>query len=279
MTLTRIPCPKCRQVGRDRSGDNLAIYADGHKYCYSCGYFETADLRKRIEKPNVINHTTEWPADFDMHIPVIPLKWLSKYGITNTDVLRHRIGWSENRKLLIFPIFDEGRHLIAWQGRNFNIKKRTITFNENVSHSQKEKGYIVELDGPKYLTSGKISDTLFVVEPATATIDLSSTLIFVEGFVDAICVGRTVAASPLFGSYMPLGLLQKAYKRFSRVGIWLDPDKSVEAVRMAIRASQLMPSFVVISEKDPKEYDNPSVTRFVTESQANRIPDPQTEKV
>lgn len=31
-------CSKCREEGRDRSGDNLAVYEDGSKHCFSCGY-------------------------------------------------------------------------------------------------------------------------------------------------------------------------------------------------------------------------------------------------
>lgn len=30
-------CPKCREVGMDNTGDNLAVYDDG-VYCYACGY-------------------------------------------------------------------------------------------------------------------------------------------------------------------------------------------------------------------------------------------------
>jgi twinkle protein len=33
-------CPKCASLGNDRSGDNLAVYNDGHKYCFACGYYE-----------------------------------------------------------------------------------------------------------------------------------------------------------------------------------------------------------------------------------------------
>ena len=34
------PCPQCRGQGRDTKGDNLAVYDDGHKYCFACGYWE-----------------------------------------------------------------------------------------------------------------------------------------------------------------------------------------------------------------------------------------------
>jgi hypothetical protein len=28
-------CPKCRDRGGDRAGDNLALYADGGKHCFA----------------------------------------------------------------------------------------------------------------------------------------------------------------------------------------------------------------------------------------------------
>ena len=34
----KAPCPKCRQEGRDASGDNLHLYEDGHGHCHACGY-------------------------------------------------------------------------------------------------------------------------------------------------------------------------------------------------------------------------------------------------
>lgn len=36
-------CPKCRESGGDRDGNNLARYSDGHGHCFSCGYYEKGD--------------------------------------------------------------------------------------------------------------------------------------------------------------------------------------------------------------------------------------------
>ena len=36
-------CPKCRETGNDKDGNNLARYADGSAYCFACGYVERAD--------------------------------------------------------------------------------------------------------------------------------------------------------------------------------------------------------------------------------------------
>lgn len=32
--MTKIPCPVCRENGRDRTGDNMTVYDDGHGYCH-----------------------------------------------------------------------------------------------------------------------------------------------------------------------------------------------------------------------------------------------------
>ena len=50
--VRRVRCPKCADEGRDTKGDNLAIYSDGHAYCYSCGtYFRDAERPETVEMP------------------------------------------------------------------------------------------------------------------------------------------------------------------------------------------------------------------------------------
>jgi twinkle protein len=34
------PCPKCREKGRDSTGNHLIVFEDGNKYCNRCGYYE-----------------------------------------------------------------------------------------------------------------------------------------------------------------------------------------------------------------------------------------------
>jgi len=38
--IEREACPACQSRGKDTSADNLAVYDDGHKYCFACGYTE-----------------------------------------------------------------------------------------------------------------------------------------------------------------------------------------------------------------------------------------------
>ncbi len=43
VVVGREACPKCRNNGKDNSGDNLARYSDGGAYCFACQYFEKGD--------------------------------------------------------------------------------------------------------------------------------------------------------------------------------------------------------------------------------------------
>ena len=41
--IKKTACPKCRARGADRSGNNLAVYDDGHTYCYSCNEYKAGN--------------------------------------------------------------------------------------------------------------------------------------------------------------------------------------------------------------------------------------------
>ena len=80
--IGREPCPRCRDKGEDRSGDNLARYDDGHGYCYKCSYVEYSDGSVRVELPKPVK-------DFEMlgtHGPIkdrrISEAIVSKFGVT-----------------------------------------------------------------------------------------------------------------------------------------------------------------------------------------------------
>ena len=38
--VDKTQCPACAQHGRDNGCDNLAVYDDGHKYCFACQHYE-----------------------------------------------------------------------------------------------------------------------------------------------------------------------------------------------------------------------------------------------
>ena len=43
-------CPRCRDKGEDRHGDNLCVYPDGGKHCFKCGYHEFPDGTSEVKE-------------------------------------------------------------------------------------------------------------------------------------------------------------------------------------------------------------------------------------
>jgi len=53
--IDREQCPACAKHGRDNSQDNLAVYDDGHKYCFSCKYYVGGDNNMKTESTTNLN--------------------------------------------------------------------------------------------------------------------------------------------------------------------------------------------------------------------------------
>ena len=73
-------CPKCAENGKDRSHDNLGIYSDGSRHCFSCGYHR---YPKRIvkEEKHVDEDKAVLPTDFTREVPAGAWKWLLQWGL------------------------------------------------------------------------------------------------------------------------------------------------------------------------------------------------------
>lgn len=44
-------CPKCADQGRDNSCDNLAVYSDGHKFCFACEHYVKGNMTNEDYTP------------------------------------------------------------------------------------------------------------------------------------------------------------------------------------------------------------------------------------
>ena len=45
--ISKEQCPACAKHGRDNSQDNLAVYDDGHKYCFACEHYEHGNNKSK----------------------------------------------------------------------------------------------------------------------------------------------------------------------------------------------------------------------------------------
>jgi len=256
--VIREQCPRCKNLGKDRSKDNLAIYSDGHKYCYSCGYYIPPSWYKRLT--NLTNSKNDdimlpsiigLPGDAQKEISVKAIQWLGQYGIMRSEIEQNRLKWSPSRNFLLFPFYgdiaadkvnspDNKGSLIAWTARDFSINPKT-----------------------KWYSIGPFYDLLNIIGLQKETKDV---IIVVEDPVSCIKVGRHVPCLALFGSVMD-------YIRFNRLKhitehlvIWLDKDKVKDSYRIAEQAKlHGFKTGNIISELDPKCYSNEQILEFVTE--------------
>jgi hypothetical protein len=251
--MEKTRCPKCAERGQDTKGDNLVIYPDGHEHCFACNYHKGIPTYERVRQlsygpPSPVKNvdvTFDFPTDYRTDFTGPPLNWLKSYCITDDEIRRHRMGWSEEKQMLIFPVMDGDGNLLMWQGRVFDTAKDM-----------------------KYFTKGPVSDILHLVGVQT---DPNFTIILVEDLISAIKVGRTYQCAPLWGSNIPLKLLQRLSGRFNSLGIWLDRDKLDVALKTVLRASQYLPSYLISSTFDPKQYGTTGIVDHVEEAMGDKV--------
>lgn len=236
-------CPSCARLGKDNNKDNLAVYSDGHKFCYSCKYTEFPNGIQRL-KQELEEYPYEppyLPVDCDILYPQRALDWVAQYELTKNDLYKHNVLWSETMQRLIFPVYGDGL-LIAWQGRSFNLQDQAI-------------GKI-----PKWYGKGNLKDTFNLLGKGDK-------LVLVEDIVSAIKVSKCgVMALPLYGSFVGIERFKRIYSLFCKeveVLIWLDPDKRLEAVKEAKLGMLLMNCRTIISDKDPKEHDFQTIKKIL----------------
>lgn len=238
-------CPECAKRGRDRHRDNLGVYADGSKYCWSCGYHVNANPLSAIkcfERSTPDTPSVLLPSDVDTYIPAVARQWLGKYALTEYDVIDNRLMWSEYWKQLIFPYFDKYGNLVAWQGRSF---------------AEPTPGR----SRPKWFSQGDLKK-LYHILPIKET--YSGPVVLVEDVVSAIIVSRVCAAMPIFGSTVSLERLITLKSRCSGVVLFLDPDMKKKAIHYSRLANSIgFSSRVILAEKDPKDFSVPELQKLL----------------
>ena len=235
-------CPECRKLGNDRSGDNLAVYSDGHCYCYRCGY--RTGRRTFTQQTNETRTSTNGkeivlPSDVTTELPFEAKDWLKQYQLTRLDTNRNHIMWSEKWSRIIFPYFNEVE-LLAWQGRYVGEDKSKA----------------------KWFSQGKIHEIIHPIKVVTRK------AILVEDIVSAIKLSNHMGAIPLFGSSLSTQQILRLRTVVNEVWLWLDPDMRNKSVKFAHVCNLLgLTAHVIFSDKDPKEHDHTDIANILRENQ------------
>lgn len=250
--LSHERCPRCAKKGADRHGDNLAVYDDGHKYCYACHYYghppqTLARLKARTKAKEY--PSTAFPHGYtndvilehlDTHLPSCAITWLRRYGITSEESTRHHFVWDDKDSSLVMPVLD-GERVAFYSARYFGT----------------------EVDHPKYITKGNKNYVKLVVPQGRK----SNIFVLVEDYLSAIKVGREVNAIPLFGTHASRDLLFTLLPHDPILRFWLDFDKAAEAAKQAARARQWFKDCAtIVTELDPKEYPDEQIKSIINES-------------
>lgn len=244
-------CPECRKLGNDRSGDNLAVYSDGHCYCYRCGY--RTGRRSFTQTKDSTRTPTDGtsivlPSDVTTELPFEAKDWLKQYQLTRLDTNRNHIMWSEKWSRIIFPYFNEVE-LLAWQGRYIPCGKNQVNVNGKAP--------------AKWFSQGKIHE---IIHPIKV---VARKAILVEDIVSAIKLSNHTGAIPLFGSSLSTQQILRLRTVVNEVWLWLDPDMRNKSVKFAHVCNLLgLTAHVIFSDKDPKEHDHTDIANILRENQA-----------
>lgn len=236
-------CPECRKNGKDKAGNNLGVYSDGHTYCFSCGV-SNASFSSRIanfDKTSTaekVEQIVTLPEDCSFTYPKRAFKWIEQYELSNNDLLTNGVLWSDKHQRLIFPVYGDYK-LLAYQGRYFGA----------------------DLNEQKWFGRGNLKNVFhFLGKNETK-------LVLVEDIVSAIKVGHIMQTMPLFGSAISIERFKRIkflVKPQTEVMIWLDKDKAKEALRFQRRGSLCgLNTRVIITEKDPKENSYGTIRQLV----------------
>lgn len=242
--ISKTRCPECAKQNKDISGDNLAIYSDGHSYCFSCGYYSSPSLESKLSPQKQIKRgysiIDPLPEDITKTFRKDAYAWITKY-LDSKDI-PNTLFWSEQKEYLIFPYFDSNNTLIAWQARYFG---------SNSLH-------------PKWISYGKIHDLLNILPLNSTKI---TNLVLVEDILSAIKVSKVTTVMPIFWSVIPPSLLTRLRTLgYNNISIWLDPDKRKESIFFKQQAETYgLTANIIFSDKDPKEYSIEQIEKILNE--------------
>jgi len=191
------PCPACRETGGDRSGDNLAVYSDGHGYCNACGHYQKDDT-------GVNNFIEEQ----------MPMQTITPRGVSNASIKERRISSKITSKFGVTVSYDKtgkiDKHYYPYYDSNesnrlLGYKERTVATKDfQIIGTNKGSGLFgqnANRSGGKYLTicEGEI-DALSISEmfdgkwqvvslkngASSASRDIKENLEYIESFDNVV---------------------------------------------------------------------------------------------
>lgn len=236
MKVSHIACPQCRKNGKDRKGDNLAVYPDGGSFCFSCGYHESGKKYvPQIREDRRITAFTHSP------IPETHYGQLSKY-LTDMEIARHFTFDPHLQRMVLLDTLPN----FYW-GRD--------------GHAGRTKVY----------TQGEVPFHVF----SSRSDPGCRVLVVVEDPISALVVSRVYNALPLFGAHLPTSWYRKLLLTDNDLLVfWLDRDKAKESMKLALSFRHLIQTDFIVSPLDPKCYAVADIQQYIEKVVVHEDPIP-----
>lgn len=224
-----IPCPKCRARGKDSRGDNLVVWPDDSKHCFSCGYHENAPHQSHWKPKETINVIKEaLPRDFTRDIPTAAWKWLLQYELPYS-FWKESCGYSPSTGRLVFLV---GSPMVFSIGRLIETEK----------------------PGRKWYVWGDCHKSACFGRGGSEVPKLRTVL--VEDWISANKVAQVEECLPLFGvEPRPAHIYALSDGSERPITLWLDKDQEGSSQKKAARLQMLTgrPVSVLHTDNDPKK--------------------------
>jgi len=258
--VRREQCPKCAAQGRDNSCDNLAVYNDGHAYCYACAYYKKGDATNMEVKVEKQFKTYEGA--------VVPLK---ERGITEDTARRYgyEVANINNKRVEIANFYQDGR-LVAQHLRgpnkqfHWNGNSRGVTlWGQHLWKPGGKKLYITEGEYDcmtvNQLLGGKWCAVSLPNGAAGAVRAVKDNLEFVSSFDDVILVfdqdeaGKAAAVN--VAELLPPGKAKIAVLPYKDANECLVKGAGQEVVNAVWQAAEYSPDEIVHVSKIQEDKD------------------------
>ena len=141
--VDREQCPKCAEQGFDRSGDNLVVYSDDHKYCFRCEYYvpsNNSNKEKIAMEPTIIDFKKYTGSCVDISDRKIDHKTCRKYGYQVANV--------NGKEMHIAPYYRNGE-LVAQHLRGpdkqfkWSVHRATVNCSRISSRVMAARGWLL----------------------------------------------------------------------------------------------------------------------------------------
>lgn len=222
----------CHHCSQSRTVRNSVSKARSTGSYHLKSYGSTSSKRPLTTPIDSESDTGKWPARARV--------WLYKYGITDAEIKRHGILYSEKLRRVILPVYNKGE-LVSYQTRRI--------WDDD--------------DRPKYLSYGN-KDSVFHVEHRD-----DGRLCIVEDILSSIKAGRYINTLALRKSSMSDNelrwIVEKGYNSFI---IFLDDDNAQVKKQQLVLKNRLevfgKVSIIHSGGSDPKEYSDEELKSWLT---------------